>query len=207
MTESKELICLVKSQKVQVAHVFARAFLVNPAYTALFPDRAGRERALQRLFGAVVGYSLVYGLTHTTPAVEGAACWLSPGNTEVTLWRSLRTGLGLQRAVVRFNSQARRKFLAALAYLDEIHKRKAPGPHWYLWVLGVAPHCQGQGIGSRLIQPVLTQADQDGVPCYLETHTERNVVFYQRRGFQVVSDGIVPDQGVRVWTMLRKAHR
>ncbi|MGD9101106.1 MAG: N-acetyltransferase [Anaerolineae bacterium] len=207
MTESKEPICLVKSQKAQAAHMFAKAFLVNPAYTALFPDRAERERALQRLFGAVVGYSLAYGLTHTTPAVEGAACWLPPGDTEVTLWRSLRTGLGLQRAVVRFNSQARRKFLAALAYLDEIHKREAPGPHWYLWVLGVAPHCQGQGIGSRLIQPVLTQADQDGVLCYLETHAERNVVFYQRRGFQVVSDGIVPDQGVRVWTMLRKAHR
>jgi ribosomal protein S18 acetylase RimI-like enzyme len=206
MTESKEPIRLVASQKAQAAQVLARAFLVDPAYAALFPDSVERERALQRLFGAVVGYSLVYGLVHTTPAGEGAACWLSPGNTKVTLWRMLRTGLGLQRAVAGFNPQARREFLAVLAYMDEVHKREAPGPHWYLWALGVEPGCQGQGIGGRLIQPVLTQADKEGVPCYLETQTERNVAFYQRRGFEVVSDGVVPGQGIRIWTMLRTAH-
>jgi len=206
MTGSKEPIHLVASQKAPAAHMLARAFLVDPAYMALFPDSVERERALQRLFGAVVGYSLVYGLVHTTPAVEGAACWLSPGNAKITLWRVLRTGLGLQRAVAQFNPRARREFLAALAYMDEIHEREAPGPHWYLWALGVEPGCQGQGIGGRLIQPVLAQADQDGVPCYLETLTERNVAFYQKRGFKVVSDGVVSGQEVRIWTMLRKAH-
>ncbi len=207
MTESKESIRMVKSQKAQTAEMLARAFLVDPAYTAVFPDSAERERALQQLFGAVLGYSLVYGLVHTTPAVEGAACWLVPGNTEITLWRILRTGLGLQRAVSRFNAKARREFLAILAYTDEIHKHKAPGPHWYLWALGVEPGRQGQGIGSRLIQPVLTQADKHGVPCYLETMAASNLAFYQKRGFKVVSDGLVPNQEIRIWTMLRKAQR
>ncbi len=205
MAESREPLRLMASQKAQAAQMLARAFLVDPAYAALFPDEAEREQALQRLFGAVIGYSLVYGLVHTTPAVEGAACWLSPGNTEITLWRILRTGLALQRAVASFKPKARREFLAALAYMDEIHKRGAPGPHWYLWAVGVEPGCQGQGIGSRLIQPVLVQADKDGVPCYLETQTERNVAFYERRGFEVVSDGMVPDQTIRIWTMLRQA--
>jgi ribosomal protein S18 acetylase RimI-like enzyme len=204
--ESKEPISLVASQKAQAAHVLGRAFLVDPAYTALFPDEGERMLALPRLFGAVVGYSLVYGLVHTTPEVEGVACWLSPGNTEVTLWRNLRTGLGLFRAVGGFNAEARREFMAVMGHLDEIHKRLAPEPHWYLWALGVEPGSQGQGIGSRLIQPVLNRADVDGVPCYLETQTEGNVGFYQKRGFEVVSDGVVPDQGIRIWTMLREAH-
>ena len=207
MTGAKEPIRLLKSQKSQAAGILARAFLIDPAYTTLFPDQAERERALEWLFGAVIGYSMVYGLIHTTPAVEGAACWLSPGNTEITLWRILRTGLGLQRAVARFNPQSRQDFLAALAYMDEIHKREVPGPHWYLWALGVEPGCQGQGIGSRLIAPVLARADEAGVPCYLETQTERNVAFYQRRGFEVVSDGEPPGQGIRIWTMLREAQR
>ena len=207
MTESMEPIHLVAHQKTQIAPVLARAFLADPVYTILFPDKVERERALHRLFGALVGYCLVYGLVHTTPEMEGAACWLSPGNTRVTLWRALRTGLGLQRAVARFNAQARREFVAATAYIDEIHKHKAPEPHWYLWALGVEPHFQGQGIGGRLVQPVLTQADKDGVPCYLETQTERNVAFYQKRGFEVVSDGLVPEQGFRIWAMLREAQR
>jgi ribosomal protein S18 acetylase RimI-like enzyme len=164
MTESIGSVRLEASKKARAAEVLARAFLVDPAYSTLFPDEVERGRALQRLFGAVIGYSLVYGLVHTTPSVDGAACWLSPGNTEITLWRILRTGLGLQRAVAGFNARARQDFLAALAYMDEIHKREAPGPHWYLWALGVEPGHQGQGIGSRLIQPVLTQADKDRVP-------------------------------------------
>ena len=207
MTEPIEPIRLASSYKTQTAQMLARAFLVDPAYTALFPDSAEREQALQGLFSAVVGYSLVYGLVHTTPAVEGAACWLSPGNTEVTLWRILRTGLGLQRAVARFNPRARQEFLAALAYMDEIHKQKAPEPHWYLWALGVEPSRQGRGIGGSLIEPVLTQADKTGLPCYLETQTERNVTFYQKRGFEVVSDGVVPGQEVRIWMMLREPQR
>lgn len=205
MTESMGSVRLAAPQKARAAQVLARAFMVDPAYSTLFPDQVEREQALQGLFGAVIGYGLVYGLVHTTPAVEGAACWLSPGNTEVTLWRILRTGLGLQRAVARFNPQARQDFLATMAHLDEIHKREVPGSHWYLWALGVDPGCQGQGIGSRLIQPVLTQADRDGVPCYLETQTQGNVSFYENRGFKVVSDGLVPDQEMRIWTMLREA--
>lgn len=207
MTDSKQALRMAKSQKTQAAEVLSRAFMADPVYTAIFPDRDERERALGRLFGAVVGYSLVYGLVHTTPAVEGAACWLAPGNTELSLWRILRTGFGLQRAVASFNAQARREFLAVLAYTDELHKSQAPGPHWYLWAVGVDPERQGQGIGSRLIQPVLTQADQQGVPCYLETQIASNVAFYQKRGFEIVSEGVVPDQEIRIWTMLRQAQR
>jgi ribosomal protein S18 acetylase RimI-like enzyme len=205
MAEPQDPIRLTSSQKAQAGRMLARAFLADPVYSALFPDAAERERALGRLFGAVVGYSLVYGVVHTTPALEGAACWLSPGNAELTAWRMLRTGFGLQRAVARFDAQSRRKFLDALAYMDEIHKREVPEPHWYLWALGVEPRCQGQGIGSRLLQPVLAQADQDGTICYLETETESNVGFYERRGFRVVSDGRVPEHGFRIWTMLREA--
>jgi ribosomal protein S18 acetylase RimI-like enzyme len=111
--------------------------------------------------------------------------------------------MGLGRAVARFDPQARRDFLAALAYMDEIHRRGVPGPHWYLWALGVEPNCQGRGIGSRLILPVLTRADQDEVPCYLETESERNVAFYERRGSKVVSDGYPPGLQIRMWTMWR----
>lgn len=196
---------LAASQKAQATQMLARAFLTDPAYSAIFPDSVERWQALQRLFGAVVGYSLVYGLVHATPAVEGVACWLSPGNAEITLWRMLRTGLGLQRAVISFSPVTRQRVLAVLDYMDEIHKRQAPGPHWYLWLVGVEPDAQGRGIGSRLIQPVLTRADKEGLPCYLETQTESNVAFYQKRGFEVMTDGFVPDQEIRVWTMLRKA--
>jgi ribosomal protein S18 acetylase RimI-like enzyme len=204
MTESKDPIRLRASQTAEAGDMLGRAFMADPAYTTLFPERTERERALRRMFRGVVGYTLVYGVVHTTTAVEGAACWLSPGNTELTLWRMVRAGLGLLRAVGTFDSGARRNFMAVLAHFDGIHNREVTGPHWYLWALGVEPECQGRGIGGRLLQPALAQADADGVLCYLETESERNVGFYQRRGFEVVHEGIVPDLGFTMWAMLRE---
>jgi hypothetical protein len=44
------------------------------------------------------------------------------------------------------------------------------------------------------------------LPCYLETENERNLPFYERHGFEVVSDGEVPKRGLRVWAMVREPH-
>jgi ribosomal protein S18 acetylase RimI-like enzyme len=202
--DPNQSIPLVASQKEQVSLALAAAFQDDPAYRYILPDSDRRSRSLRGLFGAVVGYSLRYGQVYTTPAGNGAACWLTPGNTEITLWRALRTGMGLPRAVARFPGEARRRFLEALAYMDEVHKRLMTGPHWYLWALGVEPSCQGQGIGRKLLQPGLARSDAEGVPCYLETQTERNAAFYRKRGFVVVNEGQVPGQGLPVWMMLRE---
>jgi hypothetical protein len=118
MTELGEAVPLLASQKARAGQVLGRVFSVDPAYTALFPDDLERAQALPRLLGAIIGCSLVCGLVHTTPEVEGAACRLSPRNTEVTLWRILGGGMGLCRAVGRPNPRAWREFLAVMDHLD-----------------------------------------------------------------------------------------
>lgn len=87
---------------------------------------------------------------------------------------------------------------------ETLHKQFAPGPHWYLWGLGVEPTHQDKGVGSALLQPVLREADKDGLPCYLETQNETNLPFYHKHGFAVMSDGVVPKGSLRVWAMVRK---
>jgi GNAT superfamily N-acetyltransferase len=67
----------------------------------------------------------------------------------------------------------------------------------------IAPMQQGQGIGSALLQPVLARADAHRLPCYLETGVARNVPFYERHGFQVVAEGILPRGGPPLWAMVR----
>jgi GNAT superfamily N-acetyltransferase len=204
MTKIIGPVRLVDCQRNQAAEVLVKAFQTDPAYTQLFPAPDERARSLRGLWRGVIGYCLVYGEVYTTPAVSGAACWLSPGNTKVTLWRTLRTGFLLPRAVMRFDRQARRRFMDVLAYMDGIHERLMSQPHWYLWALGVEPVHQGQGVGSALITPVLARADAARVPCYLETLDERNVPFYEKRGFAVAHEADGPGQGLRVWIMVRE---
>jgi ribosomal protein S18 acetylase RimI-like enzyme len=93
--------------------------------------------------------------------------------------------------------------IASDRYSDALHARCAPGPHWYLFVIGVEPACQGQGVGGALLRPMLARADREAMPVYLETHKERNVSFYQHFGFAVAGEGRIPGSNVTVYGMLR----
>jgi ribosomal protein S18 acetylase RimI-like enzyme len=151
----------------------------------------------------VVGYCLLYGEVHTTPTVEGVACWLPPGETHLTLGRVVRSGL--YATPLKMGLAAYRRFDTYMSYANQFHKRCAPPSHWYLWAIGVDPSCQGRGIDGRLIERGLARANEDGTACYPETGVARNVRFYEKHGFKVVDEGTVPGQGVPVWAMLRDA--
>ena len=99
---------------------------------------------------------------------------------------------------------SRERFLREMKQIDQLHRRIMPKPHWYLWALGVAPEHQGQGIGGDLLSPTLVQAQEMGLPCYLETETEDNVAFYTKRGFEVAYEAELSESGFRLWFMTRK---
>ncbi len=201
-----EAVPLKRAQAARAADVLARAFDGDVMYAHLFRDRAESLRVMTRLFYGVIVYNLAWGEVWTTPEVAGVACWTAPGKLDATLWRSLRTGFALQRAVAAFRPEARAPFLAGEAHEGRVHRRLMPGPHWYLWALGVAPERQGEGIGGALLAPLLARADAEGLPCYLETQTEANVAFYARRSFEVLAADELPGQSARVpmWYMARE---
>ena len=92
-------------------------------------------------------------------------------------------------------------------YVDKLHRRLVPYPHWYLEIIGVAPAHQGQGFSSRLLRPVLERIDRERMPCYLETNAEKNVAIYRRFGFEVVSEDKMPGTEVTTFAMLlRRIH-
>ncbi|MFI9231636.1 GNAT family N-acetyltransferase [Streptomyces rimosus] len=86
----------------------------------------------------------------------------------------------------------------------------ALGPHrptepvWFLGSVGVDPDRQGRGLGGAVIRPGLEAADVAGVPAFLETSDERNVRFYERLGFEVTAECVLPGGGPRTWSMSRK---
>ena len=96
-----------------------------------------------------------------------------------------------------------RRLMNVMTCIEPLHKRDVPAAHWYLMSLGVDPPRQGQGVGGRLIQPILARADAERLPCYLETMKERNLPFYRRHGFEVVVEDVIPKGGPRFWTMRR----
>jgi ribosomal protein S18 acetylase RimI-like enzyme len=74
------------------------------------------------------------------------------------------------------------------AMFAEMTKYHPQCPHWYLPTIGVEPHLQGKGYGSRLLTETLRRCDREHMPAYLESSNPDNTALYQRFGFEVLGD-------------------
>jgi GNAT superfamily N-acetyltransferase len=145
--------------------------------------------------------ALRFGEVYTTGEIEGVACWLPPGIGPMTFVRQLRAGMAW--LPFSFGLTGLRRLIAFDQLSVSLHHRYAPEPHWYLLALGVDAGKQGRGIGSFLLHPHLERADQEKLPCYLDTHFERNVRLYEKHGFRVMWEGTIPGHPVPAWSMRR----
>lgn len=69
----------------------------------------------------------------------------------------------------------------------------------YIWILGVDPDHQGQGIGGSILRAILAQ--NTNVPLILETSKKENVEIYKKFGFQVEKEVDFGD--FNIWIMIR----
>lgn len=81
--------------------------------------------------------------------------------------------------------------------------------HFMLNRVAVAPHLQGTGIGSKMLTIGIQEADDAGLPIALSTQKLRNVEFYSRLGFKVVSEWKYSSSGIdseayNTWFMVRE---
>ncbi len=205
MSPQKIAIPLTASQIRHTATVMARAFDGDPFFTFSIPDAAKRGRVLPWLFERSIRYGYFYGKVYTTPSLEGVALWLGPKHASLGGMGIARTGLFLLPLKLKWQELERCMRLSN--YADRLHKKSVTGRHWYLYGLGVEPSLQGQGVGGALLQPVLAQADREGLVCYLDTNNEKNIPFYERNGFAVISHGQAISNGPQTWGMRRKGIR
>ena len=75
---------------------------------------------------------------------------------------------------------------------------------WYLFNLSVKRDAQGKGIASKLMRPMLQFCDDERMVAYLETNKGSNVGLYQHYGFEVMSEGLVPNTSVPHYAMVRR---
>jgi GNAT superfamily N-acetyltransferase len=189
--------------KNRIAEVFFASMQDDPMYCYMFKDISKPNKYLVAFWKALVHYSIVNGEVYSTKNLNAVACWLLPRKCSFTLARLVLSRFQLPLAVFGFPSLARHRAMGIFDYLEKIQRNCIAEPHYYLMALGVSPHMQGKGIGSKLIEPVLQQADVMGYKCYLETETEINVKFYEKNGFHVEQEFIVPKHGLKYWAMIR----
>jgi GNAT superfamily N-acetyltransferase len=169
----------------------------DPFYVAISQafgdDELRRRQALARYFDYSMSEGDKYGrlMVWPDPAI-GAAVWLLPSASSEPDAESDAKAAFLTEVIGAQGAQDYHRIIGfmrprAAAVIDE--------SAWYLSIVGVAPSAQGRGIGARLIEPTLAEADEAGVSCYLETFDSRNPRFYQRLGFSAVGSHVEPVTG------------
>lgn len=192
---------LEPSEVAEAAGVLARAFRDNPGMLVAIPGVSAEKRlallepCMDGFVRSVLRYGLVVVLEEGSKIVAVSMAY-EPGAFPPPLFSTFIQARGPLAAGIR--SALR------FARLDhEMHKLHPRYEHWYLWFLGVEPDRQGQGLGSALLRSLSAKADSSKVPCYLETDKPSSVKLYERHGYRVESEVVLPKLELRLWLMKR----
>ncbi len=188
------------------ATVLARAFQDDPGAIVFDPDPKRRAEMLPAFFRAFVTASLSESgeLVVAGDPVEGIASWFGPDRHGPS--SEAMDANGFRDVLERWGPEVSKRILAMTGEIERQHDRLIAGPHLRLEFFGVDPGSQGSGVGSALIDHGHRIADAAGLECYLETFTQANVRYYERRGYRIVGEYLVGD-GVPVYGMVRPPPR
>jgi GNAT superfamily N-acetyltransferase len=175
--------------RAKVIETVAAAFRHDPGWGWLLGDEY--ERVVGSFAGTLFDLRVVCGNVWVTEDLESVAMWDAPGSSGQAraeeMWGRYRQAAG---ARVSERLDVYNNALAAASPAEQ---------YWYLGVLATHPVRQGEGLATALFAPVLREADESQLACCLETSTEPNRRFYERRGFTESTEVLLADGPPTRW--------
>lgn len=185
------------ADKDAVVSVIGRAFADQPNNLAV--TRGDRELSA-RMAGEgmrIVKFGRPYNdlwVAERDGRILGALNAVRWPHCQMGLGEKLRTG---SRLIFALGTGTMR----GMSIMRTWEQRDPPSDHVHLGPIGVDPDAQRIGVGTAMLRAYLEVADGEGVPTYLETDRETNLVFYERAGYRRIGDDEI--LGVRNWYMWR----
>jgi len=137
---------------------------------------------------------------HLADEACGVAVWLLPQSPEVESQAAERKHAFLHSAL---RAEGCANYYRIIDFMSAKAAVLIDEAAWYLSIVAVDPGAQGQGLGRKLLEPTIAEADRAGVTCYLETFSPRNLPFYQRLGFAPAARFTEPTIGAEYTVMVR----
>jgi ribosomal protein S18 acetylase RimI-like enzyme len=179
----------------------AKAFYDYPMFQHILADKLNHDN-IKTFLKFLITYSILYAESYAySKEKEGIILFTDFKNYKFNMIRSIKSGI---LPLMKIGSDAGKRFNEFDRFTLEIHKRLMKENHQYIILLGVDPDKQGQGYGRRLMLPVLKLAKEKGQSCYLETHGEKNVFFYNKLGFKVISEDVLPGTDIIQYAMVKE---
>jgi ribosomal protein S18 acetylase RimI-like enzyme len=164
-------------------------------------DTVGRRAVLEKYFDYSIQEGRELGrCVHLADQTRGVAVWLLPQAPEVESQAAQQKRAFLEAAL---SAEGCANYYRIINFMSAKAASLVDDAAWYLSIVAVDPAVQGQGLGRKLLEPTIAEADHASVTCYLETFGQRSLSFYQRLGFAAAARFTEPTTGADYTVMVR----
>lgn len=167
----------VITDKNLVVDILVQSFADNKSVNYIIKQDSRREVRLRKLMAYSFEVCYRFGEVYLTEDKKACALILYPHKKKTSLSAVL---LDLRLAFSVIGLSNLKKVLSRESKIKQLYPKS---PFCYLWFIGVNPADQNIGIGKALLNEILTKAEKEGLPVYLETSSSKNVPWYERFGF------------------------
>ncbi|WP_072687842.1 GNAT family N-acetyltransferase [Rhodococcus marinonascens] len=181
--------------------VLSDAFDDDPVISWLYPDEKERRVGLPRLFAAFTRHHHLAGggvevAVGDDGAIGGATLWDPPAG-----WQHSRLSNWMMTPALIRALRGRRQVGEDID--TALHTAHPAELHWYLATIGTGTAVRGRGYGQALLASRLERCDRELVPAYLESSKASNIPYYERFGFEVTGEIVIPGGGPTLYAMWR----
>jgi ribosomal protein S18 acetylase RimI-like enzyme len=204
VVENSDRIYRLRNSDVKTASVvLGRAFDKDPdVVTIIPPERYNRQEKIFSIFRCFVRFGLLSGEVYAPSSqIEGVSIWFLSSKMSINFFKALRAGfLSLFKTL---DGNEIQQFRTCGQEIENYHRDLISEEHWYLNIIGVDPTFQRQGYAKKIFGAMLSRIDEERLPCFLDTNSEKNVSIYEKFGFKVAQHYTVLQHNTH-WGMLRQ---
>ena len=186
----------IASEVPAIARLLSRAFADDPIERWCLACR-GYRAVLELEFLEVAGQIASEGWLWVADALHGVAAWIPPNAS----YDDSAIDAVVNPVLTEYGGDP----LRVTTFWAWVESHRPDVPHWYLDFIAVDPDNRGSGCGGLLLRSGLARVDGRTESVFLVTGNPRTVPWYERFGFRTLRSEDAPNDGPRVWFMIRSA--
>ncbi|MCA6381688.1 MAG: GNAT family N-acetyltransferase [Cytophagales bacterium] len=174
-----------RKDKTRVIEVLCESFQNDPQINYILGSDGSHDKKMKRLMAYSFEFGLANGKVEISEDKNAVAIWKASNSKKMTVnlfyegmlfffafgWSGIKRITAMEKKIAAF-------------YPDKTIFN-------YLWILGTNPNEQGKGYGTAILSKAINKFEQDKVPLFLETSTDSNLHYYQRKRFELYHSMIV----------------
>jgi hypothetical protein len=170
------------SDKELIAEILAKSFNDNKSVNYIVKQDEKRKQRLRSLMEYSFDICYLFGDIFLTADKKGCALIVLPDKKKTTF-----KAIGLDLKLI-FSCIGLSNINKTMSREGKIKKLQPKALLYYLWFIGVDPAEQHKGIGSNLLQEVISEGLAKQRTICLETSTLANIPWYEKFGFKIYNE-------------------